>query len=298
MKISEILQTGPSYSFEFFPPRDEQMEEVLAQTLRDLEPLRPSYVSVTYGAGGTTRERTHDLVVADQRRHVDDARWRTSPAPRTRAPSWSRSSTRYRDAGIDNILALGGDPPKDLDLPAGRAPLRDRARATSSARSATSASASPRTRSRTRGRRRVESDRRHTAEKLREADFAITQFFFDADHYFDLVESLRALGVDKPVIAGIMPVTSLASDQADGRDAGLGVPGVARRQARTPSATTRRRSGRSAIAEATKLCADAARGRGAGPALLHAEPLDRDPRDLRAAGLGRSLQGRLTCIAS
>ena len=57
LKITEILKTGPSYSFEFFPPRDEKMEGVLAQTLRDLEPLRPSYVSVTYGAGGTTRER-------------------------------------------------------------------------------------------------------------------------------------------------------------------------------------------------------------------------------------------------
>jgi methylenetetrahydrofolate reductase (NADPH) len=63
LKISEILQRGRSYSFEFGPPRTEQMEETLAQTLVDLEPLGPSYVSVTYGAGGTTRERTHDLVV-------------------------------------------------------------------------------------------------------------------------------------------------------------------------------------------------------------------------------------------
>src|SRR5262245_1922584 len=63
LKISEILKTGPSFSFEFFPPRSEQMEETLARTLVELEPLGPSYVSVTYGAGGSTRERTHDLVV-------------------------------------------------------------------------------------------------------------------------------------------------------------------------------------------------------------------------------------------
>ena len=61
-KIDEILRKGRSFSFEFFPPRDEKAEAVLAQTLRELEPLHPSYVSVTYGAGGTTRERTHDLV--------------------------------------------------------------------------------------------------------------------------------------------------------------------------------------------------------------------------------------------
>ena len=61
MKISEILQTGPSFSFEFFPPRDEKMEAVLAETLRDLEGLEPSYVSVTYGAGGTTREIYENL---------------------------------------------------------------------------------------------------------------------------------------------------------------------------------------------------------------------------------------------
>jgi len=63
LKISEILQRGPSYSFEFGPPRTEQAEQTLARTLIELEPLAPSYVSVTYGAGGSTRERTHDLVV-------------------------------------------------------------------------------------------------------------------------------------------------------------------------------------------------------------------------------------------
>src|SRR5262249_59661808 len=62
VKIHELLQKGTTFSFEFFPPRDDDMEAVLARTLRALEPLAPSYVSVTYGAGGSTRQRTHDLV--------------------------------------------------------------------------------------------------------------------------------------------------------------------------------------------------------------------------------------------
>jgi methylenetetrahydrofolate reductase (NADPH) len=208
LKINEILKTGPSFSFEFFPPRDEKMEGVLAQTLRDLEPLQPSYVSVTYGAGGTTRERTHELVVA-----INGDTSMTAMAHLTCAAHTRRELVdivvRYRDAGIDNILALGGDPPKDLDLPPGElhyaVELVELIREVGDFSVGVAAHPEPHPRSPSR-----EADRRHTADKLRAADFAITQFFFDSAHYFDLVESLRALGVDKPVIAGIMPATSLA----------------------------------------------------------------------------------------
>ena len=209
MKINEILKTGPSFSFEFFPPRDEKMEGVLAQTLRDLEPLQPSYVSVTYGAGGTNRERTHDLVVAINGDTSMTAMAHLTCAAHTRTELVDIVA-RYREAGIDNILALGGDPPKDLDLPPGElhyaVELVELIREVGDFSVGVAAHPEPHPRSPNR-----ESDRRHTAEKLRAADFAITQFFFDPAHYFDLVDSLRALGVDKPVIAGIMPVTSLAS---------------------------------------------------------------------------------------
>jgi methylenetetrahydrofolate reductase (NADPH) len=118
--------------------------------------------------------------------------------------------SRYRDAGIENILALGGDPPKDLDLPPGElhyaVELVRLVREHGDFCVGVAAHPEPHPRSQS-----IEADRRHTAEKLREADFAITQFFFDAHHYFELVDSLRSLGVDKPVIAGIMPVTSLRS---------------------------------------------------------------------------------------
>jgi methylenetetrahydrofolate reductase (NADPH) len=185
------------------------MEGVLAQTLRDLEPLQPSYVSVTYGAGGTTRERTHDLVVAINGDTSMTAMAHLTCAAHTRTELVDIVA-RYREAGIDNILALGGDPPKDLDLPPGElhyaVELVELIREVGDFSVGVAAHPEPHPRSPNR-----ESDRRHTAEKLRAADFAITQFFFDPAHYFDLVDSLRALGVDKPVIAGIMPVTSLAS---------------------------------------------------------------------------------------
>jgi methylenetetrahydrofolate reductase (NADPH) len=209
LKISEILQRGHSYSFEFGPPRTEQMEETLARTLAELEPLGPSYVSVTYGAGGSTRERTHDLVVQILNDTTMVPMAHLTCACHTRA-ELVEIVERYGHAGIENILALGGDPPKDLDLPDGELEyaieLVRLVRETGDFCIGVAAHPEPHPRSPS-----VSEDRRRTAEKLAEADFAITQFFFDAAHYFDLVESLREMGVHKPVIPGIMPVTTIAS---------------------------------------------------------------------------------------
>jgi methylenetetrahydrofolate reductase (NADPH) len=207
-KIADILRQGRSYSFEFGPPRTEQMERTLEQTLVDLEPLAPSYVSVTYGAGGSTRERTHDLVVQILRETPMTPMAHLTCACHTRADLVD-VVTRYRDAGIENILALGGDPPKDLDLPPGElryaVELVRLVREVGDFSIGVAAHPEPHPRSPSRS-----ADRLHTAEKLREADFAITQFFFDPAHYFDLVEGLASHGVDKPVVAGIMPATSIA----------------------------------------------------------------------------------------
>jgi methylenetetrahydrofolate reductase (NADPH) len=208
-RIDGILREGTTYSFEFFPPRDDRSEEVLAATLRELEPLGPSYVSVTYGAGGTTRERTHDLVV-----NINGTTTMTAMAHLTCAAHTRRELVdvleRYRDAGVENVLCLGGDPPKDLDAPPGELhhaiELVELAREVGDFCLGVAAHPEPHPRSAS-----FESDRRHTAEKLAAADFAITQFFFDPAHYFDLVGSLHHLGIDKPVIAGIMPATSIAS---------------------------------------------------------------------------------------
>ena len=208
-KIHEILRKGPSFSFEFGPPRTEEMERVLERTLVELEPLSPSYVSVTYGAGGTTRERTHGLVMQILRETGMTPMAHLTCACHTRA-ELVEIVTRYRDGGIENILALGGDPPRDLDLPPGElthaVELVRLVRELGDFSIGVAAHPEPHPRSPSRA-----EDRRHTAEKLREADFAITQFFFNSDDYFELVEALHDHGVDKPVIAGIMPATSLTS---------------------------------------------------------------------------------------
>jgi methylenetetrahydrofolate reductase (NADPH) len=252
LKISEILQRGRSFSFEFGPPRTEQMEETLARTLVELEPLGPSYVSVTYGAGGSTRDRTHDLVVQILHDTSMVPMSHLTCACHTRA-ELVEIVGRYGDAGIDNILALGGDPPRDLDLPQGELTyaieLVRLVREAGDFCIGVAAHPEPHPRSPSRA-----EDRRHTAEKLAEADFAITQFFFDAEHYFDLVDTLRGLGVDKPVIPGIMPVTSVSSTKRMAEMQGSEFPGwlLAKLEAAGDDPAAVRAVG---IAEATKLCA-------------------------------------------
>jgi methylenetetrahydrofolate reductase (NADPH) len=210
-KVAEILARGPSFSFEFFPPQTPEGERYLQEALEELEPLAPSYVSVTYRLGGATRELTHQIVT-----DINDNRSMTAMAhltcvAHTRA-ELTEIVTRYRDAGVENILALGGDPPPDGSLALGELvhaiELVELVRSVGDFSVGVAAHPEPHPKSPDKA-----TDRAHTAEKLRLADFAITQFFFDADHYFDLVESLRALGVDKPVIPGIMPVTNLRSIQ-------------------------------------------------------------------------------------
>ncbi len=208
-KIHEILRNGRTFSFEFFPPRDEEAEARLSAALVELSSLTPSYVSVTYGADGSTRGRTHELVVQIHRETAITSMAHLTCAAHTRAELVGIVE-RYRDAGIENILALGGDPPKELGLPPGELQhaidLVHLIREVGDFSVGVAAHPEPHPRSASR-----ESDRRHMAEKLAAADFAITQFFFDPAHYFDLVDSLRALGVDKPVIPGIMPATNLGA---------------------------------------------------------------------------------------
>jgi methylenetetrahydrofolate reductase (NADPH) len=210
-KIREVLERGPSYSFEFSPPRTPEAEAQLERALGELEPLRPSFVSVTYGAGGSTRERTHEIVTRINSETSMTCMAHLTCAAHTRA-QMREIVLRYGEAGVDNILALRGDPPVDLDLPEGEfdyaIDLVEFTRELGDFSIGVAAHPEPHPRSPS-----LEADRLHTAEKLRAADFAITQFFFDAHHYFELVESVRALGVDKPILPGIMPVTNIGSIQ-------------------------------------------------------------------------------------
>src|SRR5438093_8988136 len=116
--VGALLAAGTTYSFEFFPPRDDAAGAQLAATLSELEPLRPSFVSITYGAGGSTRDRTHDLVVDILRRTTMTPMAHLTCVGHTRA-ELAEILERYRRDGVQNLLALRGDPPAGCDLTAG-----------------------------------------------------------------------------------------------------------------------------------------------------------------------------------
>jgi methylenetetrahydrofolate reductase (NADPH) len=249
--IAKLLEAGRSYSFEFFPPKNEEAQLALELTLQELELLQPSFVSVTYGAGGATRERTHDLVVSINRTTSMTAMAHLTCAAHTRA-ELEDIVGRYRDAGVENILALGGDPPAGLDLPEGE--LHYAAELVELVQSegpftvgvAAHPELHPKSPDRT-------SDRDHLAAKLASADFAISQFFFRAEDYLRMVDELRERGVHKPVIPGIMPITNLSSVQRMAQLSGAAVPPevVARVEAVADDAEAVRQVG---VEMASELC--------------------------------------------
>jgi methylenetetrahydrofolate reductase (NADPH) len=207
--LDEVPTSGPTASFEFFPPKTDEGDRNLRDTLNELEPLGPSFVSVTYGAGGSTRDRTHRIVV--------DILERTSMTPMAHLTSVAHTRDelrgileRYRDAGVENILALRGDPPRD-DPDAFHElehaiELVELAREVGGEQFSIGVAAHPEVHPQSTSR---EEDRRHLAAKLSEADFGITQFFFSCDDYTRMLDELDELGCDTPVIPGIMPVTNV-----------------------------------------------------------------------------------------
>ena len=206
-RIADLLAAGKTYSFEFFPPKTDAAQLTLGRTIAELETLAPSFVSVTYGAGGSTRERTRQVVTWVRKETAITPMAHLTCQGHTRAEI-AEILAAYREAGIDNILALGGDPPAD---PADVRPS-DYAYATDLIDDVDAANhfsigvaAHPELHPRSPDR---ETDRRHLARKLERADFGITQFFFEAEHYARMVDELAALGCTKPILPGIMPVTN------------------------------------------------------------------------------------------
>jgi methylenetetrahydrofolate reductase (NADPH) len=207
--ITDLLARGPTYSFEFFPPRNDAEQATLVRTLRDLEPLAPSFVSVTYRGGRESRQRTYDLVTGMLRSTTLLPMAHLVCAAHTRQ-ELVEILVAFRKAGVENLMALGGDPPADLTE--GRGELLHAIELVELARAVGGFSigvashpaghpASP---------DRV-SDRDFLAAKLRVADFSVTQFFWNLEDYTCLVEDLAERGLEKPVLPGIMPVTSLRS---------------------------------------------------------------------------------------
>jgi methylenetetrahydrofolate reductase (NADPH) len=204
-RIRDLLAAGPTLSFEFFPPKTDEAGRQLEKTIHELAPLRPSFVSVTYGAGGSTRDRTRDIVIDVNRTQPFPAMPHLTCAGHTRAQVTGLLD-EYADAGIHNILALAGDPPADGSEPGGdftfATELVELVREHRGDFSI-GVAAHPELHPRSHGDRAA--DRRHLATKLALADFAITQFFFEADDYLRMVDELAALGSSTPVLPGIMP---------------------------------------------------------------------------------------------
>jgi methylenetetrahydrofolate reductase (NADPH) len=225
MHILDIFETRPStFSFEFFPPRSEEASDTLFQTLRSLERLKPSFVSVTYGAGGTSRQLTHDLVLRIQQ---------TTPLVAVphltcvghREAEIQEILERYAQAGVSNVLALGGDPPRGqssydrsgdafrhaADLVRFIARFNGRHLHPDSRGFGVGVAAFP-------------EGHPATPNRLREMDFLkakvdaganyiCTQLFFDNRDFHDFCERCELAGIRVPIIAGIMPITSLSGMQ-------------------------------------------------------------------------------------
>jgi methylenetetrahydrofolate reductase (NADPH) len=273
--IRELLGGGPTLSFEFFPPKSDEAARSLEKTLHELSAVNPAFVSVTYGAGGTDAHRTRDLVVDFTRTH---------PFP-TMAHLTCMNHRReqlvelledYRANGVHNILALGGDPPADGSPATGD--LRFASELVELVRSVgdftVGVAAFPELHPRSEN---TAEDRRRLADKLRQADVGITQFFFDPAPYFRMVDELAALGCTTPVVPGVMPVTSPVSIRRFAAMNGSRIPPRLWEQAEAANEADRLEL---AVQHATELAEQLLAGGAPG---LHLYTLNRSDAALRVA---------------
>ena len=214
MKVSDLLKERTTFSFEFYPAKTQESSEELFKTIQDLVPLEPSYVSVTYGAGGSTRELTHDLVVRIRRETC------LTVVPHLTCVNSTRSEIhsileRYQENGIENVMALRGDPPKEgvRDIPSGErfdhATDLVRFIKKNFPEMCIGVAGYPEGHPEMPNRIR-ELD--FLKEKVDEgADYICTQMFFKNSEFYDFCERSELIGIKVPVVAGIMPITSSRS---------------------------------------------------------------------------------------
>jgi methylenetetrahydrofolate reductase (NADPH) len=218
--VAERIARGPFVSFELWPPRSAESAAALEEALGELSALRPAFVAITYGAGGSTRERTHELVARL-------AGTELLPLAHLTCAAHGRAELvalleRYLAAGVRDLLALHGDPPLASDAPLPEGDLRYAVELVRLARTvgfpsvgvAVHPEGHPAAPSR-------EEDLRRQAAKLAEADFGLTQFLHRASDYTAFVD---AVGADTPVVPGVMPITNVRQLERMAAMSGTDVP--------------------------------------------------------------------------
>ena len=227
MHIQDIFaQHRTTFSFEFFPPKTDEASEALFKTIASLQELQPSFVSVTYGAGGSTRDRTHDLVV-----RIEKETELTAVSHLTcvchNLDEMTAILDRYAGSGIRNVLALSGDPPRTK-------PDHDRAQdafryAEQLVRFIKSRTNAPDRRGFGIGVAGFPEGHPGCPNRVKEmdflkakvdagADYICTQLFFDNRDFYDFRERCELAGIKVPIVAGIMPIASKKGMERDGRD--------------------------------------------------------------------------------
>ncbi|HEV2813335.1 MAG TPA: methylenetetrahydrofolate reductase [NAD(P)H] [Solirubrobacteraceae bacterium] len=278
MRIDELLSTSdePVFSFEFFPPKTPEGERNLEAALAELRRLEPAFVSVTYGAGGTTRSKTIDIVKRIHEEHGLEAMAHFTCVGAT-VDELRAVLDEMRDAGIENVLALRGDPPAGQDewtmTEGGLEFSRELVELIGNEYPGFSIGGAcfPETHIHAVG---PEEDLAYLKEKVDAgARFLITQLFFDNAVYFDFVERARAIGVDVPIVPGIMPILDVAQitriTALCGSDIPAGLRAALEGRADQPEAV--RDLG---VAFATLQCAELLRGGAPG---IHFYTLNRSP---------------------
>jgi methylenetetrahydrofolate reductase (NADPH) len=278
MRIDQLLANpGPVFSFEFFPPKTEQGEINLYDALGELRELEPSFVSVTYGAGGSTRAKTIEIVSRIKRDFGLEAMAHFTCVAAT-VPELRATLDEMRSCGIDNVLALRGDPPKGQEQwTKTEGGLEYSSQLVSLIKAdypfAIGAACFPETHIHAVS---AEEDLRHLAEKVRAGvDFLITQLFFNNSLYFDFVARARGVGIEVPIIPGILPITHIGQLKRMTQMCGASIPAGLARELHARSREGQEQAVRDfGVAYATLQCAELL---AAGAPGIHFYTLNRSP---------------------
>jgi methylenetetrahydrofolate reductase (NADPH) len=258
MKIGELIKEhGSSLSFEFFPPKDEAGEAKLFQAVAQLKPFKPTFVSVTYGAGGGTLKNTRHIVLRLKRETPLTAMPHLTCVDQDKE-QLSRILSDYKEHGIDNVLALRGDPPKGAKEFV--APKNGFCYAIDLVKLAVSIGGysigvavypeghieAP----------SLEMDMHYTKQKIDAgADFAITQMFFDNRFFYDFLERAEKAGIAIPILAGILPITDFEKIMKFSQKSGATMPKNIAQRFKAAGASPEEAE-KIAIEVATEQCAD------------------------------------------